>query len=93
MVNRRNLIVAVLLCIGILVVWDRFFLPRTQPPAQRLVPPQNIPLRPTAPKPPSESNGAIAKPASRGAEERVTLTTRRARLSSLRGMPGFEPPI
>lgn len=31
MENRKNLIIAVILCVGILLVWDRFFMPKPQP--------------------------------------------------------------
>ena len=80
MENRRNLIIAVVLCIGILVLWDRFFLPKTQPAkpttSSEVTDKKVAPAATKAPaSQPGESTSAPEQMARRGAEEIITMQT------------------
>ncbi len=81
MENRRNLIIAVILCIGILVVWDRFFLPKPQvpSPASQTQEQKADPAQPSAAQPKPASAQAAAAEGGRGAEQTVDLQTEDAR--------------
>ncbi|MCG5054053.1 MAG: membrane protein insertase YidC [Myxococcales bacterium] len=84
MENRRNLIVAVVLCIGILLVWDRFFLPKSAPPPSPAPVAGAGTARKAGPAPetqPKEAAPALAPGgrAERGPERTVSLETRDAR--------------